>query len=227
MLLDPDTESDVAYELCQVFGRAILPFRAGDGLGTAFLCTVGGGEYLLTAEALTRAPVGEVGLRPSVVEPADVAGDSLTLPDFAGRWSREPELGVALMPTGGLHELAGDAGWQWRTQQVPEVIVADADAIAGIGSEPGSAIVLALGVGDGGARPLEVAIERYAREGDAVRITAELPDGYVGAPVFGVLATDDGEPGLCCLGLVLPAERGGHTLAMFDRVRAAVADRAG
>ncbi len=223
MLLDPDTESDVAYELCQLVGRAILPLRAGGAAGTAFFLSLGGGEYLLTAEALTRAPVGEVGLRPSVAEPAEAAGDSLTLPDFAGRWFRAAGTGTAVMPTAGLHELAAGAGWRWRTQQVPEVVVADADVIAAIGAEPGSAIVLALGVGDGGARPLEVAIERYAREGDGVRVQAELPDGYVGAPVFGVLAAGDGEVGLRCLGLVLPAERGGHPLATFDGVRAAVA----
>lgn len=228
MLLDPDTESDVAYELCQLVGRAILPVRAGDGLGTAFFfATAGGGEYLLTAEPLTRLPVGELGLRPSVTEPADVAVDSLAVPHFAEWWTRRPGLGAAIMPTARLHELAEDAGWRWRTQQVPEVIAADTDAIAGLGAEPGSAFVLALGVGEGGARPLEVAIERYAREGDSVRLTADLPDGYVGAPVFAVLAGSAGEAGLSCLGLVLPAEGGGHPVATFDHIRAAVADPAG
>ncbi|MGN9777933.1 hypothetical protein ACTMS0_19540 [Micromonospora sp. H33] len=225
MLLDPDTEIDVAYELCQLVGRAILPVRAGDGLGTAFFfVTAGGREYLVTAEPLTRLPVGEFGLRPSVTEPADVAGDALAVPHFAEWWSRRPGLGAAIMPTARLHELAEEAGWRWRTQQVPEVIAADADGIAGIGAEPGSAIVLALGVAEGGGRPLEVAIERYVREGDAVRIAADLPDGYVGAPVFGVLPGGDGEVGLRCLGLVLPAEEGGHAVATFDRIRAAVAD---
>ncbi|NJP33103.1 hypothetical protein [Micromonospora thermarum] len=227
MLLDPDTESDVAYELCQLVGRAILPVRAGDDLGTAFFfATAGGGEYLLTSEALTRAPTGDVGLRPSVTEPADVAGDTLTVPDFVRGWCR-PGTGAAVMPTAGLHELAESAGWRWRTQQVPEVIAADSDAIAGLGAEPGSAIVLALGVGEGGTRPLEVAIERYAREGDTVRLTADLPDGYVGAPVFAVLAGSDGEVGLSCLGLVLPADGDGHPVATFDTIRAAVADLAG
>ncbi|MEW2383406.1 hypothetical protein AB0873_15125 [Micromonospora sp. NPDC047707] len=227
MLLDPDTESDVAYELCQLVGRAVLPVRSGDGLGTAFFfATADGGEYLLTADALTRSATGEVGLRPSLTETADVAGDALTVPDFVKRWSR-PGAGAAVMPTAGLHELAEGAGWRWRTQQVPEVIAADSDAIAGIGAEPGSAIVLALGVGEGGARPLEVAIERYAREGDTVRLTADLPDGYVGAPVFAVLAGSAGEVELSCLGLVLPADGSGHPLATFDTIRAAVADLAG
>ncbi|MGW4497729.1 hypothetical protein ACWENR_03805 [Micromonospora sp. NPDC004336] len=230
MLLDPDTENDVAYELCQLLGRAILPIRRTDGEaadggrdeGTAFLFSVQGREYLLTAGALTHAPVGEIGLRASVTEPAGVAGDAVALPDFAARWRHRADLGVAIMPTGGLHEYADSAGWRWRTQQVPDPVAADRDAIARVGAEPGSAIVLAHGVGAGGARPLEVAIERVARVGDGVRITTGLPLGYVGAPVFGV-QTGDGEAGLRCLGLVLPARDGGHPLATFDRIREVVA----
>ncbi|MGC4790765.1 hypothetical protein ACLQ22_23415 [Micromonospora sp. DT178] len=230
MLLDPEIENDVAYELCQLLGRAILPVRRTDagtgdgdrGEGTAFLFTGQGSEYLLTADALTRAGAGEIGLRASVTEPAGVAADAVALPDLADRWRHHEDLGVAVMPTVGLHEHAAGEGWRWRTQQVPDAIAADRDAIARIGAEPGSAVVLAHGVGAGDARPLEVAIERVARVGDAVRLTAELPAGYVGAPVFGVQAGGDGEPGLRCLGLVLPARDGGHPLATFDRIREAV-----
>ncbi|MFG1775762.1 hypothetical protein ACGFIG_04940 [Micromonospora sp. NPDC049048] len=230
MLLDPDTENDVAYELCQLLGRAILPLRrtddgAGDGdrcEGTAFLFTGRGREHLLTADALTHAGAGEIGLRASVTEPAGVAAEAIVLPDLAEGWRHHEDLGLAVMPTAGLHEHAAGEGWQWRTQQVPDAIAADRDAIGRIGAEPGSAIVLAHGVGAGGARPLEVAIERVARVGDGVRLMAELPAGYVGAPVFGVQAGGDGEPGLCCLGLVLPARDGGHPLATFDRIREAV-----
>lgn len=44
VLLDPDTENDVAYELCQLLGRAILPIsqrdgRGGTAFGTAFFFT--------------------------------------------------------------------------------------------------------------------------------------------------------------------------------------------
>lgn len=231
MLLDPDTENDVAYELCQLLGRAILPIRrtdagAADGGrdgGTAFFFTGRGREFLLTADALTHASAGEIGLRASVTEPAGVAADAVALPDFAARWHHREDLGVAIMPTGGLHEHAEGAGWRWRTQQVPDPIAADRDAIARIGAEPGTAIVLAHGTGADGARPLEVAIERVTRVGDTVRITTELPVGYVGAPVFGVQAGDGDEVGLRCLGLVLPARDGGHPLATFDRIREAVA----
>ncbi|MEU5946268.1 hypothetical protein ABZ793_11980 [Micromonospora sp. NPDC047465] len=230
MLLDPDTENDVAYELCQLLGRAILPIRRTDAgpadggrdEGTAFFFTGQGREYLLTADALTHASAGEIGLRASVTEPAGVSAEAVALPDYAARWHHREDLGVAVMPTGGLHEHADGEGWRWRTQQVPDGIAADRDAIARIGAEPGSAIVLAHGAGADGARPLEVAIERVTRVGDAVRITAELPLGYVGAPVFGVQA-GDGEVGLRCLGLVLPARDGGHPLATFDRIREAVA----
>ncbi|MEU9508257.1 hypothetical protein AB0D32_18500 [Micromonospora sp. NPDC048170] len=231
MLLDPDTENDVAYELCQLLGRAILPIRRTDtgvgdgdrGEGTAFLFTGQGREYLLTADPLTRAGAGEIGLRASVTEPAGVAAEAVALPDFAARWRHHEDLGVAVMPTAGLHEHADGEGWRWRTQQVPDPIAADRDAIARVGAEPGSAVVLAHGVGAGGTRPLEVAIERVARVDDTVRLMAELPAGYVGAPVFGVQADGDGEVGLRCLGLVLPARDGGHPLATFDRIREAVA----
>lgn len=230
MLLDPDTENDVASELCQLLGRAILPIRRTDagvgdgdrGEGTAFLFTGQGREYLLTADFLTVAGAGEIGLRASVTEPAGVATDAVALPDFAAGWRHHEDLGVAVMPTVGLHEHADGEGWRWRTQQVSDGIAADRDSITRMGTEPGSAVVLAHGVGVGGSRPLEVAIERVARVDDAVRLMAELPAGYVGAPVFGVRAGGDGEVGLRCLGLVLPARDGGHPLATFDRIREAV-----
>ncbi|SCE94671.1 hypothetical protein GA0074696_1819 [Micromonospora purpureochromogenes] len=224
MLLEPDAENEVAYELCQLLGRAILPVRpagpADDGpAGTAFFFAHPTGEYLLTADVLTRVEAGEVGLRPSVAEPAGVAPDALVLPHFTDRWGHLPELGVAVLPTAGLHERAAGQGWRWRTQPVPDAVAAGADDVARIGAEPVTAIVLALGVRDDGSRPLEVAVERAVRAGDGLRITGELPAGYVGAPVFGVQADPAGEVGLRCLGLVLPGE-GGHPVASFDRITA-------
>ncbi|SCG51562.1 hypothetical protein [Micromonospora coxensis] len=218
MLLEPDAENEVAYELCQLLGRAILPIRpAGDGpAGTAFLFDHPTGEYLLTAaDVLTYAEVAEIGLRPSVTEPAGVAADVLALP--GAWWSRRPEGGVAVLPTSGLHDRAAREGWRWRTQSVPDAIAARADDVTRIGAEPVSAIVLALGVRDDGSRPLEVAVERAVRAGDGLRLTGELPAGYVGAPVFGVGADAAGEVGLRCLGVVLPGE-GGHPVAALDRV---------
>lgn len=223
VLLDPDVENEVAYELCQLVGRAILPFR-GIGqvpatAGTAFFFRDSAGEYLLTADALTDAPLGELGLRASLTEPAGAAGDVVPAPES---WLHRTELGVAILPTAGLHEDARRAGWRWRTQQVAESVAAGADVVARIGAEPGSAFVLANGVREDGSRPLEVAIEQVVRSGDAVRITTELPPGYVGAPVFGVQADAAGEVALHCLGLVLPATVGGHPVATFDRIRAAI-----
>jgi hypothetical protein len=237
VLLDQETENEIAYELCQLLGRAILPVSgsAGPGapgttFGTAFFyrelvgATDDGEvvqEWLLTAAATTRTPYGEIGLRPSVTEPAEAAAEPIELPDFADRWLHLPEIGLAAMPTGGLHGHAEDGGWSWRTQQVTDAIAAPADAVARLGAEPGSAFVLALGVGDDGSRPLEAVIERVARAGDGVRVTTELPSGYVGAPVFGVEALD-GELSLRCLGLLLPADGGGHPVATFDRIRSAL-----
>ncbi|MGK5742382.1 hypothetical protein [Micromonospora sp. URMC 103] len=224
MLLDPDAEDDVAYELCQLLGRAILPYHRTDdadrdgagGYGTAFFYREGGDEYLLTADAVTGG-AGELGLRASVTEPADAGPDALPVDG----WVRRPELGVAVLPVAGLHRQAGEGGWAWRAQPVVDVLAADAAVVARIGAEPGSAFVLALGVRDEGERPLEVAVERVVRAGEGLRIVAELPPGYVGAPVFGVEAAAEGGVALHCLGLVLPGT-GGHPVATFDRIRAAL-----
>ncbi|MFG2057110.1 hypothetical protein ACGFI9_24120 [Micromonospora sp. NPDC048930] len=240
MLLDQETENEIVYELCQLLGRAIVPVSrsdrpggAGEGFGTAFFYTelVGATddgevvhEWLLTADVATRAAYGEIGLRPSVTEPADAASEPITLPDFADQWLHVPAVGLAAMPTGGLHGYAEDRGWRWRTQQVTDAVAAGVDAVARIGAAPGSAFVLALGVADDGSRPLEAVIERVVRDGDVPRITTELPAGYVGAPVFGVETGPDGELALHCLGLVLPAEDGGHPVATFDRIRSALAE---
>ncbi|WP_089158304.1 hypothetical protein [Micromonospora sp. NBS 11-29] len=239
MLLDQETENVIVSELCQHLGRSILPLTGSDGpgrpagaVGTAFFYSelVGATddgeiahEWLLTADALTDRVYGEIGLRPSVTEPAEGADEPIALPGFADQWLHLPELGVAAMPTGGLHGYADDRGWYWRTQQVTEAMAAPADAVDRIGATPGSAFVLALGVGDDGARPLEAVVERVARDGDEVRVAAELPAGYVGAPVFAVEAGPDGGPALRCLGLLLPARANGHPVATFDRIRPALA----
>ncbi|MFC4016411.1 hypothetical protein ACFOW4_00385 [Micromonospora sp. GCM10011542] len=225
MLLDPEAENDVAYELCQIVGRAILPYRSSGepGVGTAFFYRGDGGppgEYLLTAGALTRTAGGELGLRSSVAEPADLAPVAVADEDLAPGW-RQLAGGGAALPGDGLHRHAADGGWRWRVQPVPDRIAAGPEVVAALGAEPGSAFVLAHGVRDDGSRPLEVAIERVVREGDTVRITTELPPGYVGAPVFAVRVDAEGEFALYCLGLVLPGV-GGHPVATFDRIRAAL-----
>ncbi|MFI5929321.1 hypothetical protein ACIA3K_25580 [Micromonospora sp. NPDC051543] len=218
MLLDPDAESSVAYELCQVVGRAILPYRAADAYGTAFFFQGGDdpvGEALLTAADLVGAAGGELGLRASVTEPAGVAPDAVAQGEIVPGWSSFPGDGVAVLPTAGLHRYAGDGGWRWRVQPVPAGIAAGPEAVA----DASSAFVLAHGVREDGSRPLEVAIERVVRDGDDVRITTELPPGYVGAPVFAVQADATGDVSLYCLGLVLPGV-GGHPVATFDRIGA-------
>lgn len=224
MLLDPDAENDVAYELCQIVGRAILPYRSSDDddqrYGTAFFFQGGDdpvGESLLTAADLVGAP-GELGLRASVTEPAGVAPAVVSEVEIVPGWARFPGDGVAVLPTAGLHRYAGDGGWRWRVQPVPVGIAAGPEVVARLGADAGSAFVLAHGVREDGSRPLEVAIERVVRDGDAVRITTELPSGYVGAPVFVVQSDVTGEVSLYCLGLVLPGN-GGHPVATFDRIR--------
>ncbi|MFF5055829.1 hypothetical protein ACFY1S_21870 [Micromonospora sp. NPDC000663] len=220
MLLDPDAESGVAYELCQVVGRAILPYRTSAGFGTAFFFRSGDdpvGEALVTAADLVGFPDGELGLRGSVTEPDGLAPDALADGDIVPGWSRYPGDGVAVLPTAGLHRHAGDGGWRWRVQPVPAAIAAGAEVVARLGADASSAFVLAHGVREDGSRPLEVAIERVVRDGDDVRITDELPPGYVGAPVFVVQVDATGEVSLYCLGLVLPGVDG-HRVATFDRI---------
>ncbi|MEU0550937.1 hypothetical protein [Micromonospora sp. NPDC005979] len=222
MLLDPDAESSVAYELCQVVGRAILPYRTADAYGTAFFFQGGDdpvGEALLTAADLVGAAGGELGLRASVTEPAGVAPDAVAQGEIVPGWSSFPGDGVAVLPTAGLHRYAGDGGWRWRVQPVPAGIAAGPAAVADLGADASSAFVLAHGVREDGSRPLEVAIERVVRDGDHVRITTELPPGYVGAPVFVVQADAAGDVSLYCLGLVLPGV-GGHPVVTFDRIGA-------
>ncbi|MGC4773074.1 hypothetical protein ACLQ25_29390 [Micromonospora sp. DT44] len=222
MLLDPDAESSVAYELCQVVGRAILPYRAADAYGTAFFFQGGDdlvGEALLTAADLVGAAGGELGLRASVTEPAGVAPDAVAQGEIVPGWSSFPGDGVAVLPTAGLHRYAGDGSWRWRVQPVPAGIAAGPGAVADLGADASSAFVLAHGVREDGSRPLEVAIERVVRDGDDVRITTKLPPGYVGAPVFVVQADPAGDVSLYCLGLVLPGV-GGHPVATFDRIDA-------
>ncbi|SCG74493.1 hypothetical protein [Micromonospora humi] len=240
MLLDQETENEIVFELCQHLGRSILPVAGSEGpgapagtVGTAFFYSelVGATddgevahEWLLTAEVLTDRPYGEILLRPSVTEPAEGAAEPIELSGFADHWLRLPELGVAAMPTGGLHGHADDRGWRWRTQQVTEAVAASAGAVARIGAAPGSAFVLALGVAEDGSRPLEAVVQQVARDGDEVRVTVELPAGYVGAPVFTVEAGPEGAAVPRCLGVLLPPRDGGHPVATFDRIRPALAE---
>ncbi|MEU8116041.1 hypothetical protein [Micromonospora sp. NPDC048947] len=222
MLLDSDAESDVAYELCQVVGRAILPYRSSGDFGTAFFFQGGDdpvGESLLTAADLVGGSGGELSLRASVTEPAGVAPAVISETEIVPGWARFAGDGVALLPTAGLHRYAGDGGWRWRVQPVPSGIVAGPEVVARLGADASSAFVLAHGVREDGSRPLEVAIERVVRDGDAVLITTELPPGYVGAPVFVVQAEPTGEVSPYCLGLVLPGV-GAHPVATFDRISA-------
>ncbi|WP_141723172.1 hypothetical protein [Micromonospora matsumotoense] len=224
MLLEPDAENEVASELCQLLGRAILPVHAAGGPGTAFFLSHPGGEFLLTAEGVA-AQAQRLGLRPSITEPAGVAGESLALADLPAQWIRDARLGVAALPTGELHGFAAGQGWRWRVQPVPATIAVRADDLAGFGVGPVTAIVLALGVDVDGGRPLEVAVERAVRDGDSLRIDAALPAGYVGAPVFGVRPDDVGEISLRCLGVVLPGGHDddlgpGHPVATLDRALA-------
>ncbi|MFF5175090.1 hypothetical protein ACFY3U_20970 [Micromonospora sp. NPDC000089] len=215
MLLEPDVENEVAFELCQLLGRSIVPVGAA---GTAFFLRHQAGEYLVTAGGVARAEAGELGLRPSLTEPAGVAPQVVPLPR---EWAHPRGTGAAIMTTDSLHAYAAQRGWSWRVQPVPDAVALRMDEVDALGDGPMSAIVLALGVRPDGERPLEVAVERAVRADAGLRVTADLPAGYVGAPVFGVRPDAAGEVGLRCLGLLLPPDdQGGHPLATLDRILA-------
>jgi hypothetical protein len=245
VLLSPEAEDHVVGAIRQRLGRATLPLStARDSeisdvsrprLGTAFwfneLVDTRDGqewvrEYLVTADALTHAGLAEFVVRPELADPpGSASADEIVMLDFESLWEHRESMGVALMGTDGLHAHAQGKGWRWGTQQVTDGIAARPTDVATIGAQPISAIVLGHLVEDPGpSRPQRAAVGRVIREAETVRFDGSLPDGMVGAPVFVVmqLAGDDAAV-LRCLGLVLPGDDDGHSIATFDKIRTAVA----
>lgn len=246
----------VVNAVLDLAGRATLPYqegRAERNFGTAFWyndlvdTTMPGREvirqYLVTAEPLTRHALGQWTLRSGLSEPEQTAG-VLMMPDFAEKWIRLPDLGIAVMPTVDLHRHAEAKRWSWTTEEITEGLAArDAD-IAAIGTDPLPAYLLGHGVGpaapeepaqdeddagDAGeakksrdVRPQAVVPGTVVRDADgSIRWHGPLPAGYAGAPVFAGLPLGDEQFNLVCAGLVLPGEAP-YTVATFDRIRPAV-----
>jgi hypothetical protein len=216
-------------------GRSTFPVRVLDraaepAVGTAFLFNElvealpdvdRVREYLLTADVLTRAAVGELQIRGELTEPAGVASDVLVMPRFSDIWEHRPDLGVAVMSTDGLHEHAGRKGWSWVTQEVTDGLAARADTITRLGTEAATAFVLGH-PGRRRRRPAEVATGQIQRMDGEVRFVGELVDGYVGGPVFVLEPLGSGTAALKCLGLLLPGRRS-NPLAPFDQIRDTIA----
>lgn len=239
-------QSFLVSSIMDVAGRATLPFHEVDedrNAGTAFwyndLVDATPGrevirQYLVTAEPLTRYPLGQFTLRDGLCEPPQSA-EVLILPGFGRLWTRLDDIGVAVMPTVELHTHAERRGWSWTTDEITAGLAADAQEIAAIGAEPVPAYALGHGAdsgadGDGEVvawdirRPAVVA-GTVVRDADGVVRWggAALPAGFGGAPVFLAVPLPDEQFRLVCAGLVLPGAAGAaREVLTFDRLRPAV-----
>ncbi|MDX3433664.1 MULTISPECIES: hypothetical protein [unclassified Streptomyces] len=215
-------------------GRSTLPFQqahADRWHGTAFwfndlLDSASGSEvisqYLVTAAGMTRYDLGELTLRPELCEP-EMSAEKLLMTDFAEGWTVLGDLGVAVMPTAGLHAHGRRKGWSWATDEITDGLAARHEDIARIGAEPRPAYILGHDVGEqDGERLQAVVVGRVARGADGhVHWDSTVPEGCAGAPVFVGEELGDDRFRLVCVGLVLPgAER--NRIATFDRIRTAV-----
>jgi hypothetical protein len=213
--------------------RATLPFQeaeAGRNFGTAFwyndlVESTGKREvyrqYLVTAADLTAFEMAQWTVRAELGDPAPTAGNVLMM-DFAARWTRLGDLGVAVMPAGALESYAKRKGFQWATDEITDGLAAGDDDSAAVGAEPVPAYVLGHDVGAQGERQQAVIVGAVARDvAGRLRWDRPMPVGCVGAPVFVGRALGEGQFKLVCLGVVLPGD-GRNEIASFDRIRPAV-----
>ncbi|GAA1638276.1 hypothetical protein ACFQY4_43670 [Catellatospora bangladeshensis] len=228
------TDDDPLEEMIlEHWSGCTLPLGQGRDAGTAFFYNElvestpeadSVREWWVTADRLTRTKVGEVRLRPDLIEPAGAAADYLAVTDFGESWSRRS--GAAVMRTHVLHEHAARKGWSWTAAQVTEGVAAKAEHVRAVGGEPRRAYALGHVTRDlgepGERRPLAVAASNVARDPDGVvRWQGPLPDGFAGGPVFVADPRGGRELVLRCLGLLSSAGRN-PSLVTFDTVRALI-----
>ncbi|MGW0794110.1 hypothetical protein [Streptomyces sp. NPDC002692] len=229
----PDLSSATVDAIVDHVGRSTLPFRQALGeeqYATAFwfnelVGTTAEGEivrqYLVTAGEPARVELAEFTLRPQLCAPV-MSAEKLMMIDFAEQWTHLDGLGVAVMPSAGLHAHGARKGWQWTTDEITDGIAATEQDIAGLGESPVQAYLLGH-VNDGdGPREQAVVIGRIIREDDGrIQWIGDLPQGCVGAPVFISAPRGANSFKLVCVGVALPAGEH-HTIAPFDRIRAAL-----
>ncbi|MFF5225361.1 hypothetical protein [Dactylosporangium sp. NPDC000521] len=229
-MTDDDPLADLVLEH---WSASTLPVGPRSSPGTAFFYnelveTTPDGEQVrewwLTADRLTRTKVGEVRLRPELIEPTGAAPDHLAVPDFEQMWSRRS--GVAVTSTAFLHEHAARKGWSWSTTQVTDGAVAKAEHVRAVGAQPCPAYALGHVTREpdepGEERPLAIATSRVARDPDGVvRWQGTLPDGFAGGPVFTVEQRGTREFHLRCLGLLASADRN-PTVLTFDTIHSLI-----
>lgn len=182
-------------------------------------------QFLVTAAEVTRMDLAEVTLRAQLGDPAPTA-EKLMMTDFADGWIHLDGLGVAVQPAAGLHAYAERKGWRWTTDEITDGVAARTQDVEHIGGDPMRAYVLGHGVGEDGERSQAVAVGAVVRAADGtVRWGGELPEGFVGAPVFLSLSKGGDSFKLVCAGVTLPPDGHGpghHPVARFDHIREAI-----
>ncbi|MFJ2257743.1 hypothetical protein ACIOKD_05250 [Streptomyces sp. NPDC087844] len=217
-------------------GRSTLPFQRAnreERHATAFWCnelveTSADGEvvrqFLVTAGEPTRVAMAEFTLRPELCTPV-MSADKLLMTDFAEGWTHLGDLGVAVMPTTGLHAHGARKGWRWTTDEITDAIAATEQDIVDLGDGPVAAYLLGHVADGDGTREQAVVVGEIARTGNGgIHWNGDLPQGCVGAPVFiGARLGGDGHRfKLVCVGVAVDAD-GHHEVVSFDRVRTALA----
>ncbi|GIF45659.1 hypothetical protein Afe04nite_01980 [Asanoa ferruginea] len=228
------TDDPLADAILENWGAYTLPLGQGKRAGTAFFynelvdSTPESDfvrEWWVTADRLTRTEVGEVGLRPDLIEPTGAASDYLAVTDFEQMWSRRA--GVAVMRTSFLHEHAAKKAWSWAAEQITEGVADTAEQVRAVDGEPRRAYALGHVTrepADGEQRPLAIATSNIARDPDrVVRWQGPLPAGFTGGPVF--IAEPHGDQSFVvrCLGLIASADRNPDVLT-FDVIRSLIAE---
>jgi len=232
----PDAKIDpkmIAEAIAANAGRATLPFQQAvtNRLpGTAFwyndLVDATPGheairQFLVTADALTRHDLARWTLRAELCQPA-MSAEFLAMGSFADQWIRLPDLGIAVMPTAGLHAHAQRKAWQWSTDEITEGLAATASDLEFLSTTPTPAYVLGHDVGPKGERLQAVAAGGVLRDtGGTLRWDRMMPNGMAGSPVFVGHPLDEKRFKLICVGAVLPGERR-NTIIGFDRIRQAI-----
>lgn len=229
----PDHTSAIIDAIVDHVGRSTLPFQRAhreEQHATAFwfnelVETTSEGEvirqYLVTASEPARVEMAEFTLRPALCAPV-MSAEKLMMLEFAEGWTHLGDLGVAVMSSTGLHAHGARKGWHWTTDEITDGIAATEQDIAGIGGSPVPAYLLGH-VNDGdGSREQAVVIGRIKRSGDGgIRWIGDVPQGCVGAPVFIGASLGGDSFKLVCVGVALTTDAH-HTVAAFDRIRAAL-----
>ncbi|MDX2547607.1 hypothetical protein ACOT81_07375 [Streptomyces sp. WI04-05B] len=229
----PDFHSATIDAIVDHAGRSTLPFQRGhrrEQHATAFwfnelVETTADGEvirqYLVTASEPARVELAEFTLRPDLCAPA-MSAEKLMMIDFAEGWTHLGDLGVAVMPTTGLHAHGARKGWRWTTDEITDGIAATEQDIADLGEHPIAAYVLGHITEDGDREQAVILGEVTCTSDGSIHWSGDLPQGCVGAPVFIGARLSGNSFKLVCLGVMLRAD-GHYVIAPFDRIRAALA----